>query len=118
MATLHIVNHLFKLYFKINERFLCKPLVKAVHSPVFLSFEQFSVAQRVTYKYYVGQLAIFDDSYQQVGTLSRLIDYCLDVRSLSGPNKFVTVNLSRLMQICPMHGPTAINDTFLILRRF
>eukprot|EP00958_Prasinococcus_capsulatus_P028144 scaffold6345_cov376-Prasinococcus_capsulatus_cf.AAC.2 len=65
MATLHIVNHLFKLYFKINERFLCKPLVKAVHSPVFLSFEQFSVAQRVTYKYYVGQLAIFDDNYQQ-----------------------------------------------------
>jgi len=40
-------------------------LIKAVDSPQVLAFENFAVAQRVTYKFYTGRLSVFNDDYQQ-----------------------------------------------------
>eukprot|EP00898_Chlorokybus_atmophyticus_P009268 jgi/Chlat1/971/Chrsp108S01435 len=63
MATLHIVNQLFKIYFKLNTLRLCNNLIKAVEAPTFGDFNAFPIAQKVTYKFYVGRLSVFHDNY-------------------------------------------------------
>eukprot|EP00976_Prorocentrum_cordatum_P115720 1196053-Prorocentrum_minimum.AAC.11 len=96
IVTLFIVNQLFKIYFKLNTLHLCKNLIKAVNSPqvspppklgftlsqdcrqypksengpqiIVLAFENFAVSQRVTYKFFVGRLSVFNDEYDQVTT--------------------------------------------------
>eukprot|EP00894_Picocystis_sp_ML_P004444 jgi/Pico_ML_1/54961/g93.t1 len=55
LAALFIVNELFKVYFKLNTLHLCKNLVRAVMAPTFAKLEEFPMAQRVTYMYYVGR---------------------------------------------------------------
>jgi hypothetical protein len=63
LATLEIVITLFKVYFRLNTLRLCKNLINAVNSKQFLPFDSFPASQRVTYKYYTGRLAIFDENY-------------------------------------------------------
>ena len=63
LATLEIVITAFKVYFRLNTLQLCKNLINAVQSKQFLPFDSFPAAQRVTYKYYTGRLAIFDEAY-------------------------------------------------------
>ena len=66
LAQLRIVNELFKIYFELNALHLCKNLVNAVNLPTFLPFEQsFPSSEKVTYHFYVGRLAVFDDDYEQ-----------------------------------------------------
>ncbi|ELT88079.1 hypothetical protein CAPTEDRAFT_225576 [Capitella teleta] len=61
-GMLNLVNQLFKIYFKINKLHLCKPLIRAIDSlPI---KESFSIAQMVTYKYYVGRKAMFDSDFK------------------------------------------------------
>lgn len=62
---------MFKIYFKLNTIRLCTSLVRAVNSPAFAPFETFPPGQRVTYKYYIGRLAVFDENYvSPIGTLA------------------------------------------------
>ncbi|CAL8237025.1 unnamed protein product [Arctogadus glacialis] len=51
-GMLFLINQLFKIYFKINKLHLCKPLIRAIDSSTLK--DEYSMAQRVTYKYYVG----------------------------------------------------------------
>ncbi|XP_023570973.1 PCI domain-containing protein 2 isoform X4 [Octodon degus] len=60
---LFLVNQLFKIYFKINKLHLCKPLIRAIDSSNLK--DDYSTAQRVTYKYYVGRKAMFDSDFKQ-----------------------------------------------------
>ncbi|KAK9830717.1 hypothetical protein WJX74_004036 [Apatococcus lobatus] len=60
MALLPVVNTMFKLYFKLNTLRNCKPCIQAVEHPNF-SFTSFPQSERVTYKYFAGRLAIFQD---------------------------------------------------------
>ena len=62
-AALDIVNVSIKIYFKLNTLRLCKNLIRTVESRQFPPFDSFPVAQRVTYKFYMGRLAVFDDSF-------------------------------------------------------
>lgn len=62
-ASLFLVVSLFKIYFKLNTLHLCKNLIAAVNLPTFPNFESFPSSQKVTYSYYVGRLAVFDDDY-------------------------------------------------------
>lgn len=64
LAALFIVNELFKVYFKLNTLHLCKNLVRAVMAPTFAKLEEFPMAQRVTYMYYVGRLSVFEEKYK------------------------------------------------------
>ena len=64
-ACLFLVIMLFKIYFKLNTLHLCKNLIAAVNLPTFPPFESFPSAQKVTYSYYVGRLAVFDDDYKR-----------------------------------------------------
>jgi nuclear mRNA export protein PCID2/THP1 len=61
-GMLHLVNQMFKVYFRINKLHLCKPLIRAIES---LSFkESFPLAQQITYKYFVGRKAMYDSDYK------------------------------------------------------
>lgn len=61
-GMLHLVNQMFKVYFRINKLHLCKPLIRAIES---LSFkDSFSLAQQITYKYFVGRKAMYDSDYK------------------------------------------------------
>jgi hypothetical protein len=62
---LHIVNVLFKVYFKLNALHLCKNLINAVNLPTFLPFDSFAKSEKVTYNFYVGRLAVFEDAYER-----------------------------------------------------
>eukprot|EP00873_Tetraselmis_striata_P036453 jgi/Tetstr1/456717/TSEL_004134.t1 len=63
LATLEVVNTLFRIYFALNTLRLCKNLIKSVDSPLLPDFKNFPLAQRVTYRFYVGRLAVFDEDY-------------------------------------------------------
>jgi len=61
--TLFVVNQLLKVYFSLNTLHLCKNLIKAIDSNNTMDFEDFSAAQRVTYKFFIGRLSVFNDDY-------------------------------------------------------
>ncbi|CAL8288258.1 unnamed protein product [Lota lota] len=61
-GMLFLINQLFKIYFKINKLHLCKPLIRAIDSSNLKN--DYSMAQRVTYKYYVGRKAMFDSDFK------------------------------------------------------
>lgn len=63
-----LANQLFKIYFQINKLNLCKPIIRAIENVNIDA--HFSIAQRVTYNYYVGRKAMFD------GDL-KMADICL-----------------------------------------
>ena len=76
-AALDIVNLSIKIYFKLNTLRLCKNLIKTVESKQFPAFDSFPVAQRVTYKFYMGRLSVFDDKYEEAETaLSYALKHC------------------------------------------
>jgi len=62
---LHVVNTLFKVYFELNALHLCKNLINAVNLPTFLPFDSFPKSEKVTYNFYVGRLAVFEDAYER-----------------------------------------------------
>ncbi|KAL4706464.1 hypothetical protein ACJJTC_003036 [Scirpophaga incertulas] len=62
IGMLTIVNQLLKVYFRINKIHLCKPLIRAIDSTNLR--EPFPLAQRITYRYFVGRKAMFDSDYQ------------------------------------------------------
>ncbi|KAL9964530.1 hypothetical protein ACROYT_G028185 [Oculina patagonica] len=61
-GMLALVNHLFKIYFKINKLHLCKPLIRAIDSATIK--DQFKLAHLVTYRYFVGRKAMFDSDFK------------------------------------------------------
>ncbi|KAM4862284.1 PCI domain-containing protein 2 isoform X2 [Urocitellus parryii] len=74
-GMLFLVNQLFKIYFKINKLHLCKPLIRAIDSSNLR--DDYSTAQRVTYKYYVGRKAMFDSDFKQAEEyLSFAFEHC------------------------------------------
>lgn len=62
VGTLAVINQLLKVYFKLNNLRLCSNIIRAVDAPNFPDFETtFPVSQRVTYKYFVGRLHLYDE---------------------------------------------------------
>ena len=55
-------NQLFKVYFKMSQLHLMKPLIRAIDSSPFKN--KFSISQQVTYKYYAGLKAMMDEDYK------------------------------------------------------
>ena len=74
LASLDLVVSLFLVYFALNTLRLCKNLLAAVGSRQFAPFESFPASQRVTYKYFCGRLAIFDEAYVEA---DEHLSYCL-----------------------------------------
>ena len=60
-GILFITNQLFKIYFMINKLHLLKPLIRAVDACDLKT--QFPLAQRVTYSFFQGRKALFENDY-------------------------------------------------------
>jgi hypothetical protein len=60
-GVLGIVNELFAIYFRLNTLRLCKNLVRPVESRKL--HEQAPMGQMVTYRYFTGRLALFEDQF-------------------------------------------------------
>jgi hypothetical protein len=65
-GMMHIVNQLFKIYFKINKINLCKPLNRVIEISDLK--EKFPLAHQITYKFFVGRQAMFDNDYNTAST--------------------------------------------------
>lgn len=62
IGTLGVINQLLKVYFKLNNLRLCGNIIRAVDAPNFPDFEStFPIADRVTYKYFVGRLHLYEE---------------------------------------------------------
>ncbi|RWS24846.1 PCI domain-containing protein 2-like protein [Leptotrombidium deliense] len=66
-AMMNIINQLFKIYFKINKLNLCKPLIRALENANLM--DQFTLAQKVTYNYFLGMKCMFDSEYKKADEL-------------------------------------------------
>ena len=74
-----------QVYFRLNTLRLCKNLINAVHSRQFAPFDAFPASQRVTYKYYTGRLAIFDEQYVRLLSCPQpLVAYHINGHALKG----------------------------------
>ncbi|KAH3808356.1 hypothetical protein DPMN_136709, partial [Dreissena polymorpha] len=62
-GMLNLVNQLFKIYFKINKLHLCKPLIRAIDSLPMK--DKFALSHLITFRYYVGQKAMFDGDFKK-----------------------------------------------------
>lgn len=60
---------------QINKLHLCKPLIRAIDSSNLKN--DYSPAQKVTYKYYVGRKAMFDSDFKPGN--ARLVKCCKPV---------------------------------------
>jgi len=65
-GVLAIVNELFEMYFRLNILRLCKNLIRPVETKK-LS-EKGSMAEMVTYRYYLGRLSMFEDQHSSAET--------------------------------------------------
>lgn len=65
-----IINQLFKIYFRINKLHLCKPLIRALDNANV--FQQCTLAQKVTYNYYLGVKTLFD---LKISEAEKLLDF-------------------------------------------
>lgn len=61
-GMMHIVNQLFKIYFKINKINLCNPLKRVIENSGLK--DQFPQSHQIVYKFYVGRQAMFDNDYE------------------------------------------------------
>ena len=63
IAALDLVNQQMKVYFRLNTIRLSAALVSAVEGTRAMPFESFPASARVTYKYYTGRIAVFDENF-------------------------------------------------------
>ena len=63
IAALDLVNQQMKVYFRLNTIRLSAALVSAIEGTRALPFESFPASARVTYKYYTGRIAVFDENF-------------------------------------------------------
>lgn len=61
-GMMHIVNQLFKIYFKINKINLCNPLKRVIENSGLK--DQFPQSHQIVYKFYVGRQAMFENDYE------------------------------------------------------
>lgn len=64
-GTLAIINQLLKVYFSLNNLRLCANLTRTVNAPNFPPFENYSISDRVTYKFFSGRLHLYDDRVRE-----------------------------------------------------
>lgn len=87
-GVLAIVNELFEMYFRLNILRLCKNLIRPVETKK-LS-EKGSMADMVTYRYYIGRLSMFEDQHSSAEThLEYALQHC---------HKSATTNKTRILK--------------------
>uniref|UniRef100_A0A915D7T3 PCI domain-containing protein 2 homolog n=1 Tax=Ditylenchus dipsaci TaxID=166011 RepID=A0A915D7T3_9BILA len=59
IGILNLTNQLFRIYFRINRLHLLKPLIRSIEHVDDL-YNSFSMADKITYNYFLGRKAMFD----------------------------------------------------------
>jgi hypothetical protein len=107
-AVLYIVNLLFAAYFRLNTLRLCKNLVRPMESRnIPEQTQSYPLGQIIMYRYYVGRLYLFEDSYDQA---EMQLQYCLSKCAVldqqlrqrggdtSGPSRILENNTRRILR--------------------
>eukprot|EP00116_Pleurobrachia_bachei_P005334 sb/3465596/ len=85
-----IINLLFKCYFKTNKLHLCKPLIKAIDNNNKDIKDEYTIADRVTYNYFVGMKFMFDNEFKAADKcLTFAFENCLK-SSMGNKRKILT----------------------------
>lgn len=128
------VNHLLRMYFRLDKYNLCQPMIRAVELTV--AGGSFSLAQQVTFKFYVGRLALIQGDYRKAEknlsyafrkcyaasakNKQMILTYLLPVKLLLGfmPTKFLTdkYNLPILWNLATAIKNGDIKNLILILK--
>lgn len=91
---MHLINQLFKIYFKINKVNLCNPLKRVIeHSNMMDLFPQ---SHQVIYKFYVGRQAMFENDFN---TAAEYFKYAFE----NCPNKFKSNKRLILVYLIPVN---------------
>lgn len=122
LATLGVVNQAFAVYFKLNTLRLCKNMIASVESANALPLDSYAVGQRVTYRFYTGRLAVFDEQYAKAAAdlslslaecprraaanRARILQYLLPVKLLLGQLPSPTL-LARHPGLAAYYAPVA-----------
>lgn len=64
IGILNLTNQLFRIYFRINRLHLLKPLIRSIDHVGDL-YNKFSLADKITYNYFLGRKAMFDMDLQK-----------------------------------------------------
>nr|CAD2202024.1 unnamed protein product [Meloidogyne enterolobii] len=103
IAILNLTNQLFRIYFGINRLHLLKPLIRSIDHVGDL-YQRFSMADKITYKYFLGRKAMFDmDLAKAEDSLTFSFENC--------PSNYVRNKRLILMYLIPVkmflgHMPT------------
>lgn len=82
---------------QINKLHLCKPLIRAIDSSNLR--DDYSTAQRVTYKYYVGRKAMFDSDFKQGVQAAAWVPLLLRLQA-HGPGGCPLQSTQKLLSLC------------------
>lgn len=93
-GIMHIINQLFKIYFKINKVNLCNPLKRVIENSNMK--ESFPQSHQVIYKFYVGRQAMFENDFN---TAASYFSYAFD----NCPGKFKRNKRLILIYLIPVN---------------
>lgn len=91
---MHVINQLFKIYFKINKINLCNPLKRVIENSNMK--DAFPASHQVVYKFYVGRQAMFENDFN---TASSYFSYAFE----NCPNKFKRNKRLILVYLIPVN---------------
>ncbi|KAI6205237.1 CSN12-like protein [Aphelenchoides besseyi] len=94
IAIMSLANQLFRIYLRINRPHLFKPLIRAIDQAENLN-SHFEMADKVTYKYFVGRKAIFDNDL-------KLANEALSFAFTNCPSKFAKNKRLTLIYLVPV----------------
>ncbi|KAI8906586.1 hypothetical protein DFJ77DRAFT_525775 [Powellomyces hirtus] len=64
-GTYHIVNLLFKTYFRLTQTNLCASILRSLTAGDIPPLDRFPIADQLTFKYHVGVLAFYNEQYKK-----------------------------------------------------
>ena len=108
-GALHVVNTLFKLHFRLSTVRMCSTFIRSVNSPLFPPLDQFAPADRATYNFYIGKLALMEDDYEEA---DRALCEALRILNPAEPshNKNRRLILQHLVPVKMCLGKTPISN--------
>ncbi|KAI8820809.1 uncharacterized protein EV422DRAFT_567701 [Fimicolochytrium jonesii] len=64
-GTYHIVNLLFRIYFRLQQTNLCPTILRSISAGDLPGLERFPIADQLSFKYHVGVLAFYNENYKK-----------------------------------------------------
>ncbi|KAJ3169981.1 COP9 signalosome (CSN) subunit [Geranomyces variabilis] len=76
-GTYHVVNLLFKTYFRLTQTNLCSSVLRSLSAGDLPALERFPIADQLTFKFHVGVLAFYNEQYTKAEQdLSFALQHC------------------------------------------